>query len=51
MNKIVIYINAKDRVGIIADISKNITDLKGNIETNMIYMIILLFLLPLEFVG
>ena len=34
MKKIIIYINAKDRVGIISDISKNITDLKGNIETS-----------------
>ena len=34
MNKIVIYINAKDRVGIIADISRNITNLRGNIETS-----------------
>ena len=34
MNKIIIHIKAKDRVGIISDISKNINDLKGNIETS-----------------
>ena len=34
MNKIIIYVSGKDRIGIISDISKEISDLNGNIETS-----------------
>ena len=34
MKKIIIYANGKDRVGIISDITKEISNLGGNIETS-----------------
>ena len=34
MEKIIIYANGKDRVGIISDITKEISNLGGNIETS-----------------
>tara|TARA_Y100000996_G_scaffold189051_1_gene147752 strand:- start:1674 stop:2201 length:528 start_codon:yes stop_codon:yes gene_type:complete len=34
MEKIIIYVNGKDRIGIISDITKEISDLNGNIETS-----------------
>ena len=34
MNKIIIYVSGKDRIGIISDISKEISELNGNIETS-----------------
>ena len=34
MEKIIIYINGKDRVGLISDITKEISSLNGNIETS-----------------
>ena len=34
MEKIIIYVNGKDRVGLISDITKEISDLNGNIETS-----------------
>lgn len=34
MNKIIVYVSGKDRIGIISDISKEISDLNGNIETS-----------------
>ena len=34
MGKIIIYINGKDRVGLISDITKEISSLNGNIETS-----------------
>ena len=34
MNKIIIYVSGKDRIGIISDISKEISKLNGNIETS-----------------
>ena len=33
MEKIIIYVNGKDRVGLISDITKEISSLNGNIET------------------
>tara|TARA_B100000579_G_scaffold437630_1_gene467865 strand:- start:2606 stop:3133 length:528 start_codon:yes stop_codon:yes gene_type:complete len=34
MKKIIIYVNGRDRVGIISDITKEISNLNGNIETS-----------------
>ena len=34
MEKIIIYVNGKDRVGLISDITKEISSLNGNIETS-----------------
>ena len=34
MNKIIVYVSGKDRIGIISDISKAISELNGNIETS-----------------
>ena len=34
MKKIILYIHGKDRVGITYDISKIISEFKGNIETS-----------------
>ena len=34
MNKIIVYVSGKDRIGIISDISKAISNLNGNIETS-----------------
>tara|TARA_Y100000814_G_scaffold291217_1_gene267192 strand:+ start:938 stop:1465 length:528 start_codon:yes stop_codon:yes gene_type:complete len=34
MEKIIIYVNGKDRIGIISDITKEISNLNGNIETS-----------------
>ena len=34
MNKIIVYVSGKDRIGIISDISKEISNLNGNIETS-----------------
>ena len=34
MNKIIVYVSGKDRIGIISDISKEISKLNGNIETS-----------------
>ena len=34
MEKIIIYTNGKDRIGIISDITKEISNLGGNIETS-----------------
>ncbi len=34
MKKIIIYVNGKDRIGIISDITKEISNLNGNIETS-----------------
>ena len=35
MEIIIIYVNLKDRVGLISDITKEISDLNGNIETSI----------------
>lgn len=34
MEKIIIYVFGKDRIGIVSDITKEISDLNGNIETS-----------------
>lgn len=34
MEKIIIYVNGKDRIGLISDITKEISNLNGNIETS-----------------
>ena len=34
MEKIIIYVSGKDRTGIISDITKEISNLNGNIETS-----------------
>ena len=34
MEKIIIYVNGRDRIGIISDITKEISKLNGNIETS-----------------
>jgi len=34
MEKVILYVNGKDRIGLISDITKEISNLNGNIETS-----------------